>query len=158
MNPILKFLHLSSQKQRCLIVMTLVLHIVRFGLWRLPFQHLWQRIQNSTHPPQWVRMLLGTPPPLSMMVWALDAASWYTPKRAKCLSRAFTLYLLMRWLGYTPVLQIGVAKPSSAASPLRLQSNIEAHAWIEYDGEVILGQITNLSSFVPLPSIVEASN
>ena len=138
--------------------MSIVLHMVRLGLWRLPFQRLWQRIHNSTQP-RWVSAVLVSPPTLSDMIWALDAASWYTPKQARCLSRAFTLYLLMRWFGYAPTLQIGVAKPEASDTSPQPQKRasspqIEAHAWIEYEGEVIVGQVTNLARFVPLPSIV----
>ena len=97
-------------------------------------------------------------PPISELVQAIDSSSWYTLKPARCLSRALTLYLLMKWFGYTPTFRIGVAKPTAIAldaetTPTAQQPQIEAHAWIEYENQVILGQIRELGRFTPLPSI-----
>ena len=95
-------------------------------------------------------------PPLSEWVEAIDTASWYTLKQAKCLSRALTLYLLMKWCGYEATLHIGVAKANTnipASESDGQPTTIEAHAWIEHSGQVVLGQIRDLDRFTLLPSI-----
>ena len=164
MTLLSKFFALSWRQKRCLVLTFLVLHVVRFGLWRLSFQALWQRIQSHRmQPPFWLLYVFPVSPPISEWVQALDTASWYTFKQARCLSRALTLYLLMKWLGHSPTLRIGVAKVNAIAphphdGSLREDANmpratIEAHAWIEHNGQVILGQIRDLERFTQLPSI-----
>ena len=155
-----KFLHLSWREKRCLLLAFVVLHVIRFGLWRRSFKALWCQIKHdSDQPAPWVQSFLPVPPPVSELVQAIDSASWYTLKPARCLSRALTLYLLMKWFKYTPTLRIGVAKPQAISSTSETTSKvtpppkIDAHAWVEYQGQVILGQISDLGRFTPLPSI-----
>lgn len=156
MKPLLKFMRLSNHERRCLLLATLVLNGIRFGLWRVPFNQLWKRIQRlSQAPPSWIKLIVSQPPTVAEMIWAVDVSSWYALKPARCLARAFTLYLLMQWFGHVPTLRIGVAKPNestdnAAGSP---KPAIEAHAWIEYQDQIILGQIRDLERFAPLPSI-----
>lgn len=49
----------------------------------------------------------------------------------------------MQRQGYQPIFHIGVA---------RTQGTISAHAWVEYDRQVVMGQLGNLDQFVPLLS------
>lgn len=159
MKLFIKFFQLSWREKRCLLVAFLVLHIIRLGLWRLPFQRLWRRVQHhSSQSYWWVQVLFPEPPPIKELISAIDSASWYTVTQARCLSRALTLYVLMKWLGYTPNLRIGVAKPSlgavdSQADSQKQSPRIDAHAWIEHNNQVILGQMRDLGRFIPLPSI-----
>ncbi len=154
MKPLLKFIRLSDRERRCLLLTILILNGVRLGLWLRPFRDLWKRVQQlSTAPPSWVKLIVSQTPTVAEMIWAVDASSWYALKPARCLARAFTLYLLMQWFGHVPTLQIGVAKPSESTNGAAGPSKIEAHAWIEYQNQVILGQIRDLERFAPLPSI-----
>jgi hypothetical protein len=52
---------------------------------------------------------------------------------------------LLNWYGYASELRIGVAKGE--------QGELEAHAWVEYQGKVIIGGLSTLSRYVPLPSL-----
>lgn len=163
MNPLVKFIRLSHREKRCLFLTFVLLHGIRLGLWLLSFQSLWTSIQRySNRSPQWVNAVFPIEPPISELVQAIDTASWYTLKQARCLSRALTLYLLMRWFNYSPTLRIGVAKATTHFPPNLVNDNtdsgpppakFEAHAWIEYDKAVILGQLHDLDRFTPLPSI-----
>jgi hypothetical protein len=67
------------------------------------------------------------------------------PGHVKCLARALTTKTLMKQHGYTAELRIGVMRSQAG--------QLEAHAWIEYQGEVIIGQLHNLVEFTPLPSL-----
>lgn len=159
MKLFIKFFRLSWREKRCLVLAFLVLHIIRLGLWRLPFQKLWRRVQHhSSQSYRWVHLFFPGPPPIAELIPAIDSSSWYTLRQARCLSRALTLYVLMKWFGYTPILRIGVAKPSlspvdSQTVSEEQQPRIEAHAWVEHNNQVILGQIRDLGRFMPLPSI-----
>jgi hypothetical protein len=78
------------------------------------------------------------------IVWAVDIASHYMPGGVKCLARALTTQVLMSRYGYSPELRIGVAKGE--------RGQLEAHAWVENQGQVVIGYLGNLSRFTPMPS------
>jgi hypothetical protein len=63
----------------------------------------------------------------------------------KCLARALATQHLLAVNGYGAQLRIGVAKESSG--------KLEAHAWVEYQGNVIIGGLQHLSAFTPLPPL-----
>ncbi|NET54236.1 MAG: lasso peptide biosynthesis B2 protein, partial [Merismopedia sp. SIO2A8] len=63
----------------------------------------------------------------------------------KCLARALTTQVFMSRQGYSPQLRIGVAKGEGG--------QLEAHAWVESQGQVVIGYLGNLSYFTPLPSL-----
>jgi Transglutaminase-like superfamily len=77
------------------------------------------------------------------IAWAVTATSRFVP-RATCLVRALAAQRLLARNGSTSRLHIGVA----AAGGLRLRS-IEAHAWLECEGEVIAGS-TDAGRFTSL--------
>lgn len=54
----------------------------------------------------------------------------------------------------SPASPASSASPASPASPAGVDG-FEAHSWIEYDGEVILGYLEDLSRFEPLPPLNE---
>jgi hypothetical protein len=60
----------------------------------------------------------------------------------KCLARALTAQILLNRQGYLPKLCIGVSKGQNG--------KLQAHAWIECQGQVVIGNLSNLSDFVPL--------
>ena len=59
---------------------------------------------------------------------------------ASCLTQALAARCLLAWLGHTSVVRYGV-RPSPAG--------LEAHAWLEHDGVVLLGG-PDVDGFVPL--------
>jgi Transglutaminase-like superfamily len=62
---------------------------------------------------------------------------------ATCLVQALTAETMMRRRGLVPVVRLGIRMRRSP-TPL------EAHAWLEYDGVVVLGAIEHLADFSPL--------
>lgn len=62
---------------------------------------------------------------------AVCAASPYVPS-ATCLTQALTLRALLARAGIPSALAIGVARGDA--------SGIAAHAWLEVDGEVVIGE------------------
>lgn len=60
-----------------------------------------------------------------------------------CLPRALAAHALLARRGIRTDLRIGVAR--TAGSPL------EAHAWVEREGVVLLGELPDLSCFVKMP-------
>jgi hypothetical protein len=53
-----------------------------------------------------------------------------------------TRQVLMNWHAYKSILRIGVAAETG---------NLEAQAWIEYQGLLFIGNLQDLAHFIPLP-------
>ena len=58
---------------------------------------------------------------------------------------AYTLNQMMVNRGYAPELQIGVSKTRA--------KEFAAHAWIEHQGTVLIGDVPELGSYTPLLSV-----
>ncbi len=135
-----KLRFLSWQERRVLLYTYLLLNTIRLALWLLPFGTLRQQLKAI--PSIWVEHETVRPVAVNFIVWAVAIAGRYAPGRAKCLARALTTQLLLNRYGYRHELHIGVAKDDSQM--------LEAHAWIEYQGQVIVGGLSNLNRFKPL--------
>ena len=73
------------------------------------------------------------------IAWAVEAAARRIP-RASCLIQALAADAMLRRSGRLPDLHIGVAREGSA---------FEAHAWLELDGTVLVGNHV-LHRYTPL--------
>ncbi len=119
----------------------LLLNLVRIALWLLPYGSLQRRIDSIM--PAWIceeksRQNIS----VDFIAWVVKVSGDYSPRGAKCLARALTTQLLLNRYGYPHELCIGVAKDAS--------QKIEAHAWIEYQGRVVIGGLNDLERFTPL--------
>jgi len=76
---------------------------------------------------------------------AVMTASRYIP-HATCLVQAIAMQALLAHNGYSSQLHIGVAKAN--------RGQLQAHAWVEYDGRVVLGA-TSAQRYTPLLSLTE---
>ncbi|MCG5062165.1 MAG: lasso peptide biosynthesis B2 protein [Limnoraphis sp. WC205] len=144
MKQLYKLLCLSPDERQLLLVAYLWLGLVRFMMWLLPFK-TWRKlvtqISQATSNPQRVSQVC-----VSKIVWAVNLSSRYMPGGVKCLARALTMQILMGQYGYSSELRIGVAKEK--------EGQFVAHAWVESQGQVIIGNLTDLSRFTPLSSVV----
>lgn len=123
-----KFLRLPSPERLLLLRAALLLGGIRLGLSLLPFPVLRgllsrvrvgrSRLDNVGHSS------------IDQPVWAVAAAGRYIPK-ATCLAQALALQVLLTRQGHVVRLYIGVAKGK--------QGRLEAHAWVESQGKVLLG-------------------
>jgi hypothetical protein len=142
MKRLRKFLNFTPSDRYLLLSAALLLGLVRLGLWLLSFQTLQQvlaRLSQPTCKPQTV-----DESSIEKIVWAVNVASSYTPGHVKCLARALTTQVLLNRCGYSPELRIGVAKGD--------KGKFEAHAWVENQGEIVIGHLSDLVRFTPLPS------
>ncbi len=147
MKRLHKFLSLTQGDRFLLLSAVLLLLAVRLGLWLLPFQMLrrfLERLSQVNPERQDVGEQQGCTLTTDTIVWAVDIASHYMPGGVKCLARALTTQVLMSRYGYSPELRIGVAKGE--------RGQLEAHAWVENQGQVVIGYLGNLSRFTPMPS------
>lgn len=137
-----KFSRLSLSDFRLIIISVLVLNAVRLGLAFLPFRRLYQQTsKDSILLIKRSKRSVG----VAKTVWAVNVASRYLPYPPKCLARALATQFLLRWQGHSSQFYIGVRKNGTGA--------LAAHAWIMSEGKVVMGQISNLSQYVPLPFV-----
>ena len=141
MGRVRKFLHLSSRDQLFLVKTAGLVGLIRLGLWVLPFQTL-GRLLTKLSP--------ATPAPPSNPVaanrigWAVDITSRYIPD-ATCLTQALAAQFLLKRRGVAAELRIGVAKSATG--------QFEAHAWVESDGQVVIGGVESPHRFAAFPSL-----
>ncbi|MEM9005879.1 MAG: lasso peptide biosynthesis B2 protein [Cyanobacteria bacterium P01_F01_bin.86] len=167
MQRILKLLSKLRRSQKrdlgLLAIAFGLLSIVRLGLWLMPFRTLCNvlmRIRRPSFSSPTANRDCGDNPSspstageasdqrtptdrnVAKLVWSIQVAGRYLPGRAKCLARALATQVLMNWYRYSSELRIGVDKTPAG--------EFRAHAWIEYQGRVIIGNLKDLSQFTPL--------
>ncbi len=148
MLPVLKFMRLRHRDRNLLLKTYVLLGLVRLGLWLLPFQTLQAWLAKLHHNPRQYRaphLTQISRRAVGRAIWAVDMSSRYMPGKVKCLARALVTQVLIGRRGYEPELKIGVAKTEDHA--------LEAHAWVELQGQVVIGLVDDLSRFTPMPSL-----
>jgi hypothetical protein len=142
MERLHKYLCLPATDRRLLVKSALLLWAVRLGLSLLPFQTLRRLLAGMTRRP--VGLQETEQASVDRVVWAVAVASPYVPE-ATCLIQALATQVLLGRQGHAASFHIGVAR--SAAG------QFQAHAWVEYQGKIVLGGTDALSRFTPLPPL-----
>jgi hypothetical protein len=128
MERLRRFASLPPDDRRRFLVALPVVATVRAALWILPFGKLRSAIARH------VRRRSGSlaPPPgeADRIAWSVGSAARFVPK-ATCLTQALAGEVLLRRAGYPAEVKIGVAKDPAG--------KLEAHAWIESGGRVVIG-------------------
>ena len=75
------------------------------------------------------------------LMWSIEVMAPYVPK-ATCLVKALAGSRLLARHGHSAALKIGVARGEAG--------QLEAHAWLERGGTVVLGGLADLDRYVPL--------
>jgi hypothetical protein len=127
----------STSRDRLLLLKSVTLVIlIRVGLRALPFSIL-LRVLGWLKDPL-THASKTNPTSMRKIAWAVTVASRRVPD-ASCLTQALATQVLLGRLGYASALRIGVAKD--------LQGQLEAHAWVESDGTIIIGRAPDLSRY-----------
>lgn len=145
MKLLLKAVRMPMHDRILLIKTFVLLGMVRFGLWLLPFRILQRVLERLSCNPNLTPAASIRASVVNKIVWAIDISSRWMPGEVKCLARALTAEVLIRRRGYSPDLRIGVAKDEN--------NHLEAHAWLELQGYVVIGLLPDLQRFVPMPSL-----
>ncbi|NES73564.1 MAG: lasso peptide biosynthesis B2 protein, partial [Okeania sp. SIO2D1] len=125
-----KFWQFSGTQRLLLLSSFSLLGLVRLGLWLLPFPTLRRLVTKLSQVRLWGK---GSELTTEQIIWAVNLSSRYMPAGVKCLARALTVQLMMSWAGYASQLRIGVAKGEAG--------QLEAHAWVEFEGKVVIGEL-----------------
>lgn len=81
--------------------------------------------------------------PVARVAWAISAVTHRVPGTT-CLVRALAADTMLRRRGYQPEVRFGVRDPAVRRHPL------EAHAWVECEGAVVVGAIEDLTDYLVL--------
>jgi len=86
----------------------------------------------------------GSPSP-SRIVWAVHVVDQRLPGERKCLVRSLTAEVLLHLYGFSPTHRIGVDRTT--------EGDIQAHSWLVWNDDVLIGQLPDLDSFEELPPL-----
>ena len=131
-----------TPRERSLLLRTVILvATVRLALWIMPFRAV--RKLSTKRPATSAK--LGAIP-LKRLSWAVQAAARRIPA-ASCLTQALALQYLLARAGHTAELHIGVAKD--------VARGFQSHAWLEYRGQILLGDNGELEHYSPILALKE---
>jgi len=136
---VLKFFHLTGAEKLIFCRAVYLLFYYRIALGRQHFQTLVDRL---SHPSPTGPVRNSEPIPVDTLVQLLAAACRIVPFTT-CLSRAMAGQRLLTGCGYFSKLHIGVARKKG--------ENLEAHAWLSLNGQIILGNVPDLDRYRELP-------
>ena len=128
MKTLSKILSLSASEVSMVAEATLVVVGVRVGLWLVEFGRLNAALDRLAAIGA-RRSVLA--PPVEKIAWAVKAVSARVP-RASCLTQALALRLMLERRRVPATLRIGVARTP--------ESSVEAHAWLECAGHIVIGE------------------
>lgn len=135
MTIIHSFLKLNNETKWLLIKAGALLWIIRIMLWIFSFARIQRIIKRFTSKVKKSKI------PLPQITWAIHIMSRFTPQ-ATCLVRALAGQILLSGYGYDSNIKIGVSRD---------KGEFEAHAWLENDGRVVLGE--SEVDYVPIMNI-----
>lgn len=141
MRRLRRFFELSPVRRRLLLETTLLLVTSRTVL-AVGSIHTTGRVLDRIVPVL-DRLLDGPTTALADLTWALETADRLVPGTGTCLQVALVGDHLLATHGYDATLRIGVATDE--------RGQFEAHAWLERDERVVVGDLPDISRFRPLP-------
>ena len=142
MRRITRLVSLPFADKRLLTQSVVALISIRLGLSFLRFETLRRAIDRLSK----IEPGGAAPQPrlVRKVIWSINVVSTYLPFR-NCLNRALAAQLLLARRGQPVDLSIGVRRST--------EGEFKAHAWIEYNGRVVLGHVAELSELTPLPRL-----
>jgi Transglutaminase-like superfamily len=122
-----RFRSLPARDRRLFLSAVGLLSVVRLALWLTSFRRVQGAFERATAPRH------GAPDPTpgeaDRIGWAVGSAARFVPA-ASCLPQALAAEALLRRRGHPANLRLGVS---------RTPAGVEAHAWVESYGRVVVG-------------------
>ena len=135
-SRIARFRSLPTSDRSLFLIALLAIASVRVGMWLTSFRRLHRSLARIARP-------TGSPDPtpgeVDRIGWAVCSAARFVPG-ATCLPQALAAEAILRRRGHPADLRLGVK---------RGDDGVEAHAWVESYGRVIVGD-GDLDRFEPL--------
>ena len=141
-RPWNELLSLEPRRQRLLFESAMLIAIARIGLRFLPFRWMnkWVDRESAARRSGGVRSSCES---VEQIVWAIEFASRAIP--ASCLARSIAGTILLARRGHSASLHLGVMRGP--------RESLGAHAWVECDGQVVLGRNDRFEQYTALGAI-----
>ena len=136
-----RYLSLPERDRALLRRSALLLAGVRIGLWLLPYRTL-RRLLGRLPGNDRGGGRRGARETIERIAWAVTAASRHLPGTWTCLTQALAAEVLLARVGHRAHVRFGVTKAQGG--------RLKAHAWVESNGEVVVGAVRGPRCFVPL--------
>ena len=130
MGVLAKFASLPRCERALVVKAVIALVATEAGLRFLPFTTV-RRFARHSYASRASRMQMPRHS-AQKISWAIESSSRRIPGAMNCLVRALATEYLLGHFGYSAELRIGVARTAAGA--------ITAHAWLESEGAVIIGE------------------
>lgn len=137
LNRIPKFLNLDWKKKKLFIKLWFLLAISRIILTFVPFKYWKSKLAKETGI-----IDKSDKYEIQEIVDFSEKASRFIPK-ATCLVRALAIHHMLHKNGYPSEIKIGVKKSEN--------DQFDAHAWVCYNGIIIIGNLEDLPKYQELP-------
>jgi Transglutaminase-like superfamily len=135
-SRIARFRSLPPADRTLFVIALLAIASVRLGLWLTSFRRVRRSLTRIARP---TASLDPTPGEVDRIGWAVRSAARFVPG-ATCLPQALAAETILRRRGHPADVRLGVK---------RGDGGVEAHAWVESYGRVIVGD-GDLDRFEPL--------
>lgn len=146
MRRLRRLWRLPAAERSLFVQAGLLVLAVRLGLWLLPFRTVLRCVRQLL-PANGTVDMVADPTITNRVARAVAVTSRHIPA-ASCLTQALATQVLLRRRRQPAVLQIGVARNPAG--------RFMAHAWIESQGRIVIGNLPNLNEFTPLPALETA--
>lgn len=143
MERLHKFIDLSWTDRFYLIRVAALVGLIRFGLAILPFKTL-RRLLDGSSDRGSSNALDVTGEFVDRVVWAVRAVARNSLGDKPCLVQALATKWLLARAGSESTLRIGVRKGAD--------EELLAHAWLEHDGEIVIGGRSSTYRYVSFDS------
>jgi hypothetical protein len=134
-----KLLAMPADERALMLEAAALLPVVKLVQAALPFKR-WRSLLTHRRPPRGSTRFSE-----QAIAQAVDRARRGVPGVYKCLPVAYAGHLLLHRHGHASTVQVGVARDA--------EGKVEAHAWVECRGRVLLGELPDLGRFVPFPPL-----
>jgi hypothetical protein len=142
MNRVRRFLALSPGERRLLLAATGVVLLTKLLVVVFPLATARSSLRTAARLGRRHDAERKRAPDVEAFAWSVSVAGGHLP-RARCLSQAVALQTLLERYDHDSTFVIGVREPGA--------ETFEAHAWIEVDGAVVIGDRPDLSTYRTLP-------
>jgi hypothetical protein len=142
MNRFRRFAQLLAFNWRLALAALSAVGAVRLLLGLVPYRRLCRRVEMLT-PPRWWNPR-ADPHRRTRIARAIEAAAALVPA-ASCLTQALASQALLRLCGESAKLCLGVIRGED--------DRFAAHAWLESNGSVLIGGLSNLDRYSRLDGV-----
>ncbi len=142
METLRKYFYLSLSDKGLLVKSAFLVIAIRLGLSLFSFKRILKLVDIENNNFSGIKNKNRVS--LDRITWSVETCGRYIPKTT-CLIKALTAQVLLTRYGYQSKLHIGVAKNGD--------KNLDAHAWVESQGNILIGNLKDLSKFAPLSTL-----